>query len=158
MSTLSKSTASVGGFVAAEKYYCSYLRLNSNPYLFQASLTPVDAAVSVAALKVIREDKSVTNKLWDNTKKFRTMLISLGFNVGNSKSPIVPLYVSDEKKLSLFCKSLYNNGVFTNWVSYPVVSKKQGRLRFVVNASHTNDQIERTGQLLSKLGKELGII
>ncbi|MCX5749806.1 MAG: aminotransferase class I/II-fold pyridoxal phosphate-dependent enzyme [Candidatus Saganbacteria bacterium] len=158
MSTLSKATASIGGFVATEKYYCSYIRFNSNPYLFQASIPPVDAAVSIAALKLIREDKTLAKKLWENTKKFREMVKKSGFNVGNSKSPIVPVYVSDESKLSRLCKELFSNGIFTNWVSYPVVSKKQGRLRFVVTASHTNEHIEKTVQILTKLGRDIGII
>ena len=158
MSTLSKATASIGGFVATEKYYCEYLRVNSNPYLFQASITPVDAAVNIASLKVIRSDKTILNKLWENTHKFRSELVANGFNVGESKSPIVPVYIPDEYKLSKLCKELFNNGIFTNWVSYPVVSKKKGRLRFVVTASHTKEQIEQTVEILKKLSKSIGVI
>jgi len=158
MSTLSKATASIGGFIATEKHFCYFLRVNSNPYLFQACLSPVDAAVSVAALKIIKEDKTLPQKLWSNTTLLRTQLQSLGFDVGKSKSPIVPLYVSDEIKLAKLCKELYKNGIFTNWVSYPVVSKKHGRLRFVVTANHTEQQIAKTIEILKDLGKKIEII
>ena len=158
MSTLSKATASVGGFIGSEKHYCSYLRVNSNPYLFQACLTPVDAAVTVAALKVIRTDGSIAKRLWNNTRLFRRLLVERGFFVGKGTSPIVPLFVSDEAKLSVLCKRLFENNIFTNWVSYPVVPRKKGRLRFLVTASHTEEQIGRTVSVLTKLSDEIGII
>lgn len=158
MSTLSKATASVGGFVATDKHYCSYLRLNSNPYLFQACLTPVDAAVSIAALKIILNDKTFAERLWNNTNLFRRLLMAQGFDVGKGKSPIVPLYVSDEAKLSILCKELYKNGIFTNWVSYPVVAKNRGRLRFVVTANHTEQQIKKTAEMLEYLCRRISII
>ncbi len=158
MSTLSKATASIGGFVAGDKHYCAYLRINSNPYLFQACLTPIDAAVCVAALRVIQSDKSPREKLWEKTNKFRKMLKNKGFNVGGSKSPIVPVYVSDETKLALFCRELYQNGIFTNWISYPAVRKHMGRLRFIVTANHTDEQIERTVWVLEKIAKQMGVI
>lgn len=157
MSTLSKATASVGGFIGSEKHYCSYLRVNSNPYLFQACLTPADAAVSVAALRVIRNDDSIAERLWNNTHLFRRLLAENGFVVKGT-SPIVPLFVSDETKLSVLCKRLFENNIFTNWVSYPVVPRKKGRLRFLVTASHTEEQIDRTAFVLSKLSDEIGII
>lgn len=158
MSTLSKATASIGGFVSADKHYCSYLRINSNPYLFQASIPPADAAVVLSALRGIAADRSRVERLWSNTKLMRSLLKESGFNVGNSKSPIVPLYVADETKLALLCKGLFWEGIFTNWVSYPVVSKNQGRLRFVVTASHTEEQIRKTVNVLLDLGRKTGII
>jgi 8-amino-7-oxononanoate synthase len=158
MSTLSKATASIGGFIASEKHFCCYIKFNSNSYMFQACLPPVDAAVSVAALKVIKEDKSIVKQLWDNTNLLRTQLQESGFDVGSSKSPIVPLYVSDEVKLAMLCKELYKNGIFTNWMTYPVVSKKCGRLRFIVTAKHTEQQITNTIEILRVLGKKIGII
>lgn len=158
MSTLSKATASIGGFIACDRQYSSYLRINSNPYLFQACLTPVDAAVNIAALKIIQSDKLPMTRLWKHTNKLRNLLINNGFNVGGSRSPIVPVYISEEEKLALFCRELYLNGIFTNWISYPAVRKRMGRLRFVVTANHTDEQIEKTVDVLRDLGKRLEVI
>lgn len=158
MSTLSKATASIGGFIACDRQYGSYLRITSNPYLFQACLTPVDAAVNVAALKIIQMDESPRNRLWQSTRRFREMLIEKGFNVGGSRSPIVPIYIPDEEKLAFFCRELYLNGIFTNWISYPAVRKRTGRLRFIVTASHSDDQIDKTIETMERVGKKLKVI
>ena len=158
MSTLSKATASIGGFIGCSKEIASYLRINSNPYLFQASITPADTAASIAALSIIKRDRKIKELLWKNTGRFREAVNSIGFDTGNSKSPIVPIYISDEEKLSAMCKQLFKNGIFTNWISYPAVKKGSGRLRFIVTANHNDKQIDATVVILEKCGKELGVI
>lgn len=158
MSTLSKATASIGGFIACRKEYSSYMRVSSSAYMFQASMPPMDVIANLEALKIIRKNKHIRKKLWDNANFFRASVKALGFDVRDSKSPIVPIYISEEEKLAEMCKYLYKNGIYTNWISYPAVKKGEGRLRFIVSAGHAKTQIKKTLKILKQAGKKIGIL
>ena len=158
MGTLSKALGTVGGFVACSKAFAALLRASSSPYLFQACITNPDAIATLEALKIILETPALQETLWENTHYFRSELRKSGFDVGNSKSPIVPIYVSSDEKLSILCKQLYQHGVYTNWVAYPGVKKGAGRLRFIVSSMHSRDQIEFTLEKLKMLGKQYEVI
>ena len=158
MSTLSKSAASIGGFISTKKEYCSLLRVSSNPFLFQATIPPINAASAVTALDIFESEPELKDHLWENTKKLRNGIQELGFDTGNSKSPIIPIYIKDDQKLADLCKLLFEKGVFTNWIAYPGVKKGQGRLRFVVSAAHSFEQIDKTVECLVEVGKKLQVI
>jgi 7-keto-8-aminopelargonate synthetase-like enzyme len=158
MSTLSKSTASVGGFVAARKDLCHWIMANSNSYLFQACLTPPDAAAVLASLDVISNEPEHIESLHAKNAYFRNKLTGLGFDLGNSRSPIVPIYVPEVPKLLAVSKELYEHGIFSVSVVYPAVKQTEGRLRFIVNASHSTAQIDKTVDVLAELGAKYGII
>ncbi len=158
MSTLSKSTASIGGFVAAKEKFCHWIQANATSYLFQACLTPPDAAAVLASLEEIRTNPSHVDSLHRKNAYFRKKLIALGFDLGKSQTPIVPIYVPDTGTLLSFSKELYENGIFSVSVVYPAVKLTEGRLRFIVNASHTEEHIDRTVSVLGELGKKFGII
>lgn len=158
MTTLSKAIGSIGGIIACKKTHASFIRHISNAYLFQATLPPADIEASIESLKIIKGSPELRQRLWDNTSKFRESLRKKGFNMGNSTSANVPVYIEDEIELAQMCKELFTLGVFTNWVSYPAVKKKTGRLRFNVSAGHTDKQIDLTINALVKAGNKIGIV
>ncbi len=158
MSTLSKATASIGGFVATKEKYCTLLQFYANAYLFQACLSPADAAAVLASLDEIETDPRLLPGLHEKSAYFRGRLTGLGFDLGSSQSPIVPIYVSDLKTLFAFGKGLYAKGIFSVSVAYPAVKITEGRLRFILNASHTQAQIDKTLEVLAETGRAHGLI
>ncbi|TJY41753.1 aminotransferase class I/II-fold pyridoxal phosphate-dependent enzyme [Cohnella pontilimi] len=157
ISTLSKATASVGGFFAADQKYCSLIRF-SDPYLFQACLTPADAAVVLAALEEIENNPSFIRRLHDKNKYMRGLLTSKGFNLGNSKSPIIPIFIEDHHKLKLVVNELYLQGIYSTPIYYPAVKMNQGRIRLIVNYAHTKEQIDYTVQVLEDICRKHQVI
>lgn len=148
MTTLSKTTASLGGIVSTSKSIASYIQYQSNAYIFQACISPADAGAILKSLEILSTDEKYRNKLWENTIYFRRKLEENGFDCRDSRSPIIPVYISDPLILALFCREIYARGVFTNWISYPVVKVNDGRLRFVVTSRHTKEDIDKTLQIL----------
>ena len=157
MTTLSKSTASMGGVVATSKEFASFLRW-STAYLFQAAIPAADVAVADACLDLMSSHPEIIESLWDKTHYLRGNLVDLGFDIGNSESPIVPLFVRDSEVLKMMEKELYEEGVFTIAIQYPVVKASEVRFRFIVNNSHTIEDIDHLVDILSKLGKKYGLI
>lgn len=157
MTTLSKSTAGVGGIVATSKEFASFLRWSST-YLFQAAIPPADVVVVNACLDLIENDSGIIRSLWNKTHYFRKKLISLGFDVGKSKSPIVPVYIRDSKILKEMEKELFEQGIFTIAIQYPIVKASEVRFRFIVNNSHTAEDIDHLVSVLTELGLKHGLI
>lgn len=158
MSTFSKATASIGGFVACEEKYATLLQATATPYIFQACLPPPDAAAILAALDEIQGDPSHARSLHENNRVMRAELSARGFDLGQSQSPVIPVYVPDLEKLYRLCAQLYLEGIFTVPVVYPAVGANEGRLRFIVNAHHTRAQIDRTVEVLTRAAGELGLL
>jgi len=158
MSTFSKATASVGGFIAAKAQFCTLLQATATSYIFQACLTPPDAATILGCLDEIENDPELIRSLHRKNADMRRQLIAEGFDLGTSQSPVIPVYVSDLEKLYGLCAKLYLNGVYSVPVVFPAVGPNEGRIRFIVNASHTPAQIERTVQVLAENARSLGIL
>ena len=158
MSTLSKATASVGGFIATKRKYCTLIQAYSRPYMFQACLSPADAAAALAALDEIAANPGLIEQLHAKNRYFRGRLREIGFDLGESQSPAVPIYVRELEKLFPFSKELYDHGIFSVSVAYPAVKIDEGRLRFTVNLSHTQEQLDRTLAVLEKLGRKYGLV
>lgn len=157
MTTLSKATAGVGGIVATSKEFASLLRWAST-YTFQASIPPADVAVVDACLDLIENDESIIRSLWHKTHYLRQELTSLGFDLGQSKSPIVPVYIRDPKILKAMESELFEKGIFTIAVQYPAVKSSEGRFRFIVNNSHTIADLDHLVSVLCELGLKHGLI
>lgn len=157
-STFSKATASIGGFVATKSKYVSYLQWSANTYAFQACFTPADAATILAALHVMENEPEIIARLHANNKYMRTKLQAEGFNLGHSRSPVIPVYIPDTKKLMYVCFELFKQGVFSVPIAYPMVRENQGRIRFIVNANHSKSQIDYTVSLLSELATKYGLL
>lgn len=157
MSTLSKSTASIGGFIAAKERHCSILKW-SDPYVFQACITPVDASVILSSLEEIERNPSMIEEVHEKNKYMRRLLKEKGFNLGNSQSPIIPIFIEDHKKLSLVVNDLYDEGIYSTPVCYPAVKLHEGRIRLILNLAHTEEHIDITVNALERICKKYKII
>jgi 8-amino-7-oxononanoate synthase len=156
--TFSKSLASIGGFVAASENVIEYLRHHSRPLIFTAALPPASTAGILAALQVMREEPERRERLWTNAWRIQEGFRSLGFDVGQSQTPIVPVLIGPLEDTFLFWRKLFDAGVFTNPVAPPAVPSEACRLRTSVMATHTAEQIDAALQAFAEIGRELGVI
>ncbi len=156
--TFSKSLASIGGFVAGSEAVIHYLKHHSRPLIFSAALPPANTAGVLAAMDVMVSEPDRRTRLWENTKRFQEGCRSLGYDIGPTQTPIIPVLIGPLEKTFMFWRMLFDAGVFTNPVVPPAVPPDQCRLRASLMATHTPDQIDRALDALAKLGKELGVV
>ena len=156
--TFSKSLASVGGFVAADESVIHFLKHHSRPFIFTASLPPANTAGVLAALEVLQAEPERRDSLWVNARRLQQGFTSLGFDIGPTETPIVPVLIGPLETTFVFWRKLYDAGVFTNPVVPPAVPPSQCRLRTSVMATHTADQIDFALEAFGRIGKELGVI
>lgn len=155
--TFSKSLASLGGFVAADESVINYLKHNARSLIFSASATPASVASASAALDIIIEEPWRLETLWDNTHYAAKHLKALGFEIGQSETPIIPIYIRDNMKTFEFTKLLLEERVFVNPVVSPAVPSDASLIRFSLMATHTKEQIEFAMNKMDKIAKRLGI-
>ena len=158
MGTFSKSLASIGGFIAADFDTINYLRHTCRTYIFSASNTPAATAAAMEALHIIRKEPERIEKLWKVTRYALQRFRDEGFEIGDTESPIIPLYVRDVAKTFLVTKLAYDAGVFINPVIPPACAPQDTLVRFALMATHTENQVERGVQALKKIFVEQGII
>jgi len=158
MSTFSKSLASIGGFVAGDAKVIEYIKHFARPMIFSAALAPGQVAAARAALEVIKREPERRERLWENARFWQNGLRSLGFDIGETETPIVPVIIGDDMKTFTFWKKLMEYGVYTNPVITPAVPPGRQLLRTSLMATHTREQLERALDAFEKAGKELGII
>jgi 8-amino-7-oxononanoate synthase len=156
--TFSKSLASIGGFVAGSTNVINYLRHHSRPLIFTASLPPSNTAGVLAALEVIRTDSERRDQLWANTRRLHQGFRELGFDIGPTETPIVPVLIGPLDRTFIMWRKLYDAGVFTNPVAPPAVPPSQCRLRTSLMATHTFEQIDFALDAFASIGRELGVI
>jgi 7-keto-8-aminopelargonate synthetase-like enzyme len=156
--TFSKSLASIGGFVAARSNVIDYLRHHCRPLIFTASLPPANTAGVLAALEVMQQEPERRETLWANTRRLQAGFRQLGFDIGPTETPIIPVLIGPLETTFLFWRKLFDAGVFTNPVAPPAVPPAQCRLRTSVMATHTFDQIDFSLEAFAKIGRELGVI
>lgn len=156
--TFSKSLASIGGFVAGSESVVHYLKHHSRPLIFTASLPPANTAGVLAALSILQSEPERRQQLWANTRRLQDGFRSLGFDIGPTETPIVPVLIGPLEKTFLFWRRLYDAGVFTNPVAPPAVPPSQCRLRTSLMASHTFDQIDYALEQFARIGREMGVI
>lgn len=153
--TFSKSLASLGGFVAADRYMINYLKHNSRALIFSASMTPASAASALAALEIIRQEPERIDKLWKNTHYAMGQLRSAGFEIGHTESPILPIYIRDNFKTFQFAKMMADDGVFVNPVVSPAVRSTDSLIRFSLMATHSFEQIDRAVDIMYQNAQKL---
>ena len=158
MGTFSKSLASIGGFIAGDFDTINYLRHTCRTYIFSASDTPAATAAAMEALHIIQKEPERIEKLWAVTKYALRRFREEGFEIGDTESPIIPLYVRDATKTFVVTKLAYDNGVFINSVIPPACAPQDTLVRFALMATHTEEQVERGVQILKKIFVEQGII
>ncbi|WP_232698950.1 glycine C-acetyltransferase [Brevibacillus daliensis] len=156
--TLSKAIGVVGGYVAGKQELIDWLKVRSRPFLFSTSLTPGDVVAITEALDIIMTSTELHDKLWDNGNYLKKGLKELGFNIGNSETPITPCIIGDEVKTQEFSKRLYEEGVYAKSIVFPTVAKGTGRVRNMPTAAHTKEMLDQALAIYEKVGKEMGII
>lgn len=158
MGTFSKSLASIGGFIAGDKDTINYLRHACRTYIFSASNTPAATAAAMEALHIIRKEPERITRLWDVTNYALKRFREEGFEIGETESPIIPLYVRDPYKTFLVTKLAFDAGVFINPVIPPACAPQDTLVRFALMATHTQEQVEKGVQAFKKIFVEQGII
>lgn len=156
--TLSKAIGVVGGYVAGSKTMYDWLSHRARPVLFSTSLPPAAVGAIIEALNMLMESTEYTDKLWDNANYFKEKIGGLGFNTGNSQTPITPVIIGDEAKTMEFSKKLMDNGVYVSGIIFPTVPKGKGRVRCMVTAAHTKDQLDEAVRVFELVGKEMRIL
>jgi 8-amino-7-oxononanoate synthase len=156
--TFSKSLASIGGFVAASASVIQYLKHHSRPLIFSASLPPASTAGTLAALEVLKSDPDRRLRLWENTRRLQAGFRSLGFDIGPTETPIVPILVGPINETLIFWQKLFDAGVFTNPVIPPAVPASACRLRTSAMATHSPEEIDFCLDACEKIGREMGVI
>ena len=158
MGTFSKSLASIGGFIAADSSIINYLRHHTRTYIFSASCTPAATAAAREALHIIQEEPERIQKLWDVTNYALKRFRDAGFEIGETESPIIPLYVRDVDKTFAVTKLAFDAGVFINPVIPPACAPQDTLVRYALMATHTKEQVDESVEALSKVFRELEII
>ncbi|MCX6267291.1 MAG: pyridoxal phosphate-dependent aminotransferase family protein [Bacteroidetes bacterium] len=158
MGTFSKSLAALGGFIASDFETINYIKHHSRTLIFSASATPASAAAVIAALEIIRDEPERIEHLWDVTHYAIDNFRRLGFDIGNTVTPIIPLYIRDKLKTLTITRMLLDEGVFVNPVVAPAVDKDNTLIRFSLMATHTKEQVDVALEKFEKLGKKLHII
>jgi 7-keto-8-aminopelargonate synthetase-like enzyme len=158
MGTFSKSLASLGGFIASDAATIDYLKHNSRVQIFSASMSPANTAAAMAAVEIMVSEPERTEQLWRNTERMKQGLISLGFDLGASETPILPVYCRDLMVAFKLCKRLEEEGVFVNPVVSPAVTPGKELIRLSLMATHTDRQIDFALDKLGKVGRELGVV
>lgn len=158
MSTFSKSFASLGGFIAGDHDVIHYIKHHARALIFSASIPPANAAAALAALEVMRNEPERSKRVLDIAKKMRDGLRGLGFNIGNSQTPVIPVIIGDDEKTFIAWKRLFEKGVFVNPVISPAVPPGKQLLRTSYMATHTDEQLEIVLKAFQVIGKELSLI
>jgi len=158
MGTFSKSLGSIGGFIAADDAVIEYVKHHSRTIIFSAALPPVNVATVLSAIDIMGKEPEWREKLWENTEFMRSGLKYMGFDLGHSVSPVIPVVIGEDFSTFKMWKDLFNEGVYTNPVIAPAVPKGRGILRTSYMATHSRDQLEYCLEKFYKIGKKRGII
>jgi glycine C-acetyltransferase len=156
--TLSKAVGALGGYVAGSRALIDFLYHRARPFLFSTSHPPAVAATCLAAIDVLEGEPQLIERLWDNTRFFKTGLQQLGFNTGASESPITPVIVGDASRAMALSDRLFEQGVFAQGIGFPTVARDKARVRTIVTATHTRDELQFALDAFAQVGRELGLI
>lgn len=156
--TLSKAVGAVGGYVAGSKELIDWLKVRGRPFLFSTSLTPGTAAAAKKSIEIISSESELVEKLWDNANYFKAGLKELGYDIGVTETPIVPVIIGDENKTQQFYKKLRLEGIYAKSIVYPTVPLGTGRVRNMMQSEHTKEMLDKVLSIYEKIGKELNII
>jgi glycine C-acetyltransferase len=156
--TLSKAIGSLGGYVCGSRKLIDFLYHRARPFLFSTSHPPAVAASCLAAFQVLQQEPEWIERLWENTRFFKAGLARLGFNTGQSETPITPIIVGKGELAMRFSDELFANGVFAQGIGFPTVPEARSRVRTIVTATHTQEQLQRALDAMGQVGRRLGII
>ena len=156
--TLSKAFGVIGGVIAGKKSVIDYIRQKARPLLFSSATTPADTAACLAAVDLLEESGELVQRLWDNTRTFSGAMKKMGFDIGHSQTPIVPLMLGDAALAKKFSRALFEQGVFAVAIAFPTVPVGKARIRVMNTAAHSPSDLETGLAAFEKVGRELGVI
>lgn len=156
--TLSKAFGAVGGCVAGDLTLIEWLRQRGRPFLFSSAMTVPDVAACLAAIDLLEESTELVDRLWDNAKYFKAEMKTLGFDTGVSTTPITPVMLGEAPLAQQFSRILFENGVFAMAIGFPTVAKGKARIRVMISAAHSKDDLNKGLEIFKKVGMKLGVI
>jgi len=158
MGTMSKAFGVVGGYIAGRKELTEYLRQRARPILFSSAVTPADTAACIAAVKLLESSDELVKRLWENTLYFKNGMKALGFDTGHSETPITPVMLGDAKLARSFSKRLFEEKIFAMAIGYPTVPMGKARLRVMISATHSREDLDFALNVFERVGKELEVL
>src|SRR4029079_14085212 len=156
--TLSKAFGVLGGFIAGPHHLIEWLENRGRPYLFSTSAPPSVVAACIAALDGTHDEPARLERLWSNTAMFKEQLHTLGFDTGPSETPITPVITGDEEQKQTLARRLFEEGVFCPAIVFPTVGRGKARVRTIVTADHTEDDLREASEAFERVGRELELI
>lgn len=156
--TLSKAIGVLGGYAAGSKVLIDYLRHKGRPFLFSTSHPPAVTAACMEAIDVLLEEPEHMERLWENTAYFKAMLVKMGLTLTESQTPILPILIGDEGVAKQFSDQLLSHGVFAQSIIFPTVAKGKARIRTIITAEHTKDELDQALDVIEKTAKELQLL
>ncbi|MEW6216844.1 MAG: glycine C-acetyltransferase [Candidatus Bipolaricaulota bacterium] len=158
MGTLSKAFGVVGGYLAGKGEIIEYIRQRARPFLFSSAVTPADVAACMAAVRILEKSDAPVRKLWENARYFKAKMVELGFDIGSSETPITPVMLGEATTAWQFSKELFAEEVFAQAIVFPTVPRGKARIRVMVSAAHTRDDLDLSLAKFAKVGRKLGVI
>jgi 7-keto-8-aminopelargonate synthetase-like enzyme len=158
MATFSKSFASIGGVIASTTEVIDYIKHFSRPLIFSASIPPASVAACLKVMEILEKEPERRVRLWEITHRMHKEFKDMGFNIGTTETPIIPIYIGDDYKTFQFWKDLSDNGLFTNPIITPAVPPGMGLIRTSYTAIHTDEQLDRVLEIFHKVGKNFNVI
>lgn len=156
--TLSKAFGVVGGVVAGNPLVVEWLHQRGRPFLFSSAMTVPDVAACLAALDILEESTELVDKLWDNTRYFKQEMRNLGFDTGQSVTPITPIMLGEAPLAQQFSRDLFDAGVFAMAIGYPTVPRGKARIRVMISAAHEKEDLDKGLEAFANVGRKLGVI
>jgi glycine C-acetyltransferase len=156
--TMSKAFGVMGGYVAGSAKLVEYLRQRARPFLFSSAATPPDVAACIAAIDILEASDEPVRRLWANAREFKTALGDLGFDLGVSETPITPVMLGEAKTAWDFSKALFAEGVFATAIAFPTVPRGKARIRAMMSAAHSAEDLKFAVDAFAKVGRRLGVI
>jgi glycine C-acetyltransferase len=156
--TLSKAFGVVGGVIAGKQIVVDWIRQRARPFLFSSAVTPADTAACLAAVDLLEHSTELVDRLWENTRYFKSEITRLGFDTGKSETPITPIMLGDAPLAQKFSRALFDAGVFAMAIGFPTVPKGKARIRVMISAAHTRDDLDRGLATFAQVGRALNVI
>jgi glycine C-acetyltransferase len=156
---MSKAFGVMGGYVAGSAHLAEWLRQRARPYLFSSAATPADVAACLAAVDLLEASTELVDRLWQNAGLFKEMMAAAGFDIGNSATPITPVMLGDAALAQEVSRRLFDQeAVFAQAIGFPTVPRGKARIRVMVSAAHTDEDLERGAAAFARVGRGLGIV
>ncbi len=156
--TMSKAFGVLGGYIAGTKRLTDYLAQKGRPFLFSSAVTAADVAACIAAVDTLIASDALVKRLWENTSFFQEKMKQIGFNLGRTETPITPIMIGDAKKASDFSQMLFKEGIFAQAIGYPTVPMGKARIRVMLSATHSEEDLTWAEECFEKIGKSLKIL